>query len=96
MGGGYKPGVKSNTYKGGNMGGGFVNTPSTINDDYIHCDMCSRRYNEQAYGKHLPTCERRTKDSLMRDKLANKGTTGSMGYGSTTMSKPGMGSRFKK
>jgi hypothetical protein len=69
--------------KGMSMGG-FVNTPSTITDDYTFCDMCSRKYNEQAYIRHLPTCERRTKDAVMKTKL--KGTSsGSTGFTGKTL-----------
>jgi hypothetical protein len=49
------------------------NIPSVINDDYIQCSHCDRRYNENAYNKHLPTCERRTKEAVMKNKL--KGTS---------------------
>jgi hypothetical protein len=70
------------TGMGGGMGG-FVNTPSAITDDYTFCDTCGRKYNEQAYTRHIPTCERRAKDALMKNKL--KGTSsGSTGFTSNT------------
>jgi hypothetical protein len=47
---------------------GFVPTPSVFTEDYISCNMCNRRYNENAYSKHLPTCERRTKEAAMKNK----------------------------
>ncbi len=46
----------------------FVNVPSSITDDYKHCIMCDRKYNENAYTKHLPTCERRTREAQMNNK----------------------------
>ena len=58
------------------------NKPSVITEDYTLCNMCSRRYNEQAYSKHLPTCERRTKEAQMKSKA--KQAVGSNGYGSKT------------
>ena len=42
--------IKNSTQTG--TGSKFVNVPSS-NDDYVHCQYCSRKYNEQAYNKHL-------------------------------------------
>jgi len=44
-------------------------TTSAIYDDYLKCDLCNRKYNEQAYSKHLPTCERKAKETMMKDKM---------------------------
>lgn len=43
-----------------------TSAPSSITDDYVHCNMCNRKYNENAYSKHLPTCERRTKEAQFK------------------------------
>jgi hypothetical protein len=64
----------------------FVNVPAS-NDDYSHCNMCNRKYNEQAYIRHLPTCERRMKDAEMKNKP--KGVIQSS-------NKPNLNLRFKK
>ena len=55
-----------------NLGG--VPVPSSISDDYVLCNMCNRKYNDNAFSKHLPTCERRTKEALFK-KGGNAGTT---------------------
>jgi hypothetical protein len=47
------------------------NKPSVLTEDYLHCGHCNRRYNEQAYNKHLPTCERRTKEAELKLKTKN-------------------------
>jgi hypothetical protein len=60
--------------------------------------MCSRRYNESAYDKHLPTCERRTKEAAIKGK--GKVGVGSAGVNTTnTMngtygSKPNLNVKF--
>ncbi len=46
--------------------GGQVPAGSALSDDYIYCNMCTRKYNENAYSKHLPTCERRTKEAQFK------------------------------
>ena len=46
--------------------GAGTSGPSSITDDYKHCNMCNRKYNENAYSKHLPTCERRTKEAMFK------------------------------
>ena len=74
--------------KGGT--GVFTHIPSAITDDYTLCDMCNRKYNEQAYTKHLPTCERRSKEAQMKGKAKQSGPT------SNISSKPNLNVRFKK
>ena len=54
---------------GGNMP---AYTPSVINDGFIPCKFCNRRYNDEAYHKHLAGCERRYKEAQMRMKLQKK------------------------
>jgi hypothetical protein len=89
---GYGSNAKGTGYGGSGTKEKFVNVPSSISDDYSLCDMCGRKYNEQAYTRHLPTCERRTKDAMMKNKVkVATGTTG--GY---IGSKPNLNTRFKK
>jgi hypothetical protein len=70
---------------------------SIIEDDYKHCDMCNRRYNEGAYEKHLPTCERKAKESQFKNK--GKPGTGSIMNANTSSyanSKPNFNLKFNK
>jgi hypothetical protein len=100
MGNKYTPNKGGKSMGRGQIGGGgmkqqqpissYTNIPSSLTDDYTLCDMCGRKYNENAYNKHLPTCERRTKEALMKNKL--KSNTGSTGFGN----KPNINTRFKK
>ena len=67
-----KTGIRS---KGGmGMGGmGMPSyTPSAISDDFTLCKFCNRRYNDEAYNKHLPGCERRYKEAQIRNKIQKK------------------------
>lgn len=41
-------------------------TTSCLYDDYTHCNICNRRYNEDAFKKHLPTCQRKQKEQIMK------------------------------
>jgi hypothetical protein len=43
--------------------------PSVITDSYIPCKFCNRKYNEEAYKKHLNGCERRYNDALLKNKF---------------------------
>lgn len=43
--------------------------PSILTEDYILCKFCNRKYNEQAYNKHLATCERKFKEAQFRNKV---------------------------
>ena len=52
--------------KGQGGGIGQVQQNNYDYDDYTHCDLCNRRYNEEAYNKHLPTCQRKNKESLLK------------------------------
>ena len=45
------------------------NVPSSMTDDYIYCKFCTRKYNEQAYNKHLNFCEKKNKDNLAKGKM---------------------------
>ena len=49
-----------------NLGG----TSSYPNDGFTLCDTCGRRYNETAYEKHLPGCQKRNKESLIKNKFS--------------------------
>ncbi len=79
--------IKQNREFDNKSGNAFVNVPSSITDDYTLCDMCGRKYNEQAYNKHLPTCDRKTKEALLKNK--GKAPT-------TSSNKPNLNVRFKK
>lgn len=67
-------------------------TTSAIYDDYLHCNHCNRKYNEQAYNKHLPTCERKARESMLKDKMKSAGGSSLGGYGN----KPNLNVRFGK
>lgn len=57
--------------------------------------MCNRKYNENAFDKHLPTCERRAKESQFK----NKARPTSIISGNTTTyanSKPNLNLKFNK
>jgi hypothetical protein len=41
---------------------------TSITDDYKHCDMCNRKYNQNAYDKHLPHCEKKNKENMFKNK----------------------------
>jgi len=91
--------VGKNSKTGGTQYGNLrpVNVPSVITEDYSLCNMCNRKYNEQAYTKHLPTCERRAKESLMKNKMKSvPTTTNTNSTGSNFSSKPNLNVRFNK
>jgi len=67
-------------------------TTSVLYEDYIACNLCSRKYNEQAYNKHLPTCERRAKESIMKDKAKSGASSQAVSYNS----KPNLNVKFGK
>ena len=70
---------------------------SVIEEDYKHCDLCNRRYNENAFDKHLSTCERRAKEVQFKNK--GKPGTGSIMTANTTSyanSKPNLNLKFNK
>lgn len=72
---------------------------SSIPDDYIHCKYCNRRYNENAYNKHLNFCERKFKDAMK-----NPMNKPNMNLSSKPIGKPsykpniggGMNSKYRK
>ena len=37
-------------------------------DDYTHCGICNRKYNEEAYKKHLGLCQRKQKEMMLKGK----------------------------
>lgn len=78
---------------GGGMGKGFGGgtTSSVLTEDYVLCNMCNRKYNELAYNKHMPTCERRTKEALIKTKLKSGSNVNS-----TYNSKPNLNVKFGK
>ena len=62
FGGGFNSGM-------GGFGGGM---PSSATMDYIHCQYCNRRYNEEAYNKHFNGCKRRAEEAKLREKFVKK------------------------
>jgi len=44
---------------------------SSYNDDLTLCNICNRRYNEEAYKKHLNFCQKKSKDNEMKVKGKN-------------------------
>ena len=60
-----------------------LSIPSSIADDYISCNYCNRKYNEQAYNKHLNMCKNK------HEKNIKKPTT-------NHSNKPKLGGKFKK
>lgn len=41
-------------------------------DDYELCKFCNRKYNEEAYKKHVGGCERRFKDNFLKGKVSKE------------------------
>ena len=74
-----------------------------MTDDYVHCDMCNRRYNQNAYDKHLGHCERRMKEVMMKNKgnapssqMGSRGNTRGGMISNTGNMRGGMNGRFGK
>ena len=44
------------------------NVPSVLTNDYTLCQYCNRKYNEQAYNKHLEGCKRRFHEAQIKNK----------------------------
>jgi hypothetical protein len=73
-----------------------------MTDDYTHCDLCNRKYNQNAYDKHLTHCEKKNKEAMFK----NKGPTPSSqmgsrsGYNNKPMasnnSRPNMNTKYGK
>ena len=70
-------------------------TSSVLTDDYVYCNMCTRKYNENAYSKHLPTCERRTKEAMLKNKV-NVGNVKTIPMSSGNSSRPNFNTKFNK
>lgn len=95
----------ANKFGGGRGVGNNTNynqkpTTTAFSDDYTHCGICNRRYNENAYSKHLPTCERRAKEAIIKPNINTKGklgtTTGSTMTGTYGNNKPNLNVKFNK
>ncbi len=67
----------NNNNKFNSMANKYANyKPSVITDSYIPCKFCNRKYNEEAYNKHLAGCERRYNDAQLKNKFRrNSGNT---------------------
>jgi hypothetical protein len=74
------PEVPSYEKNGGKKGQNIIKKQTeqqySISDDYTHCSICNRKYNEQAYNKHLPTCQRKQKENMLKGNYGNSGNTG--------------------
>lgn len=57
--------------------------PSSISDDYTLCEYCNRKYNEQAYNKHLNFCKQKAINNSKKPKM-------------NTSMKPNLNIKFKK
>ena len=57
---------------GSGMGGFGGGMPSSATMDYIHCQYCNRRYNEEAYNKHFNGCKRRAEEAKLKEKFVKK------------------------
>lgn len=66
---GYGTGIKNKGKVG--MNNAFNQPPqrSVISDSFKLCKFCNRRYNDEAFAKHYPGCERRYKENQIRKKL---------------------------
>lgn len=53
-------------------------------DDYTHCQYCDKKYNQNAYEKHLNFCMRKAKESVMKPKT------------NVSSLKPNLNMKFKK
>lgn len=76
-------------------GGGtniFTSTPSVLTEDYLPCNFCNRKYNEQAYYKHISGCERRAKEAMMKNKF-KPGMSSNSNIGGN---KPNLNVKFNK
>ena len=47
----------------------------SYDDGLEHCGMCNRRYNPDAFKKHLPHCEKKKKESLIKNNGKNAPNT---------------------
>jgi len=66
---------------------------SAYNDDLTPCNTCGRRYNDDAYKKHLSHCERKDKESKMKGKSNGNPKNNNQ---VTSNSKPNLNSKFGK
>lgn len=45
-----------------------TNTVKSIPSNLTHCSLCNRSYNDNAYTKHLPHCEKKSKENAMKQR----------------------------
>jgi len=78
---------------------------SKMYDGYTHCDLCSRRYNEEAYKKHLNFCEKKfQKETFLKgnneknsnEKTNNANNTNNKGMSNLGSQKPNFNVKFRK
>lgn len=93
--------IKINKVDEGNPGGSDQpKFDSKQYDGYTHCDLCKRRYNEEAYKKHLNFCQKKNqKDALLKNNNNNSNTKESSnknGMSYLGSQKPGLNVKFRK
>jgi len=72
----YSGGSSSNYNNNSKNPGGYGNKQSypvvqdNTYDDFTPCDLCGRKYNEEAYNKHLSHCQKKYKETQIKEKLA--------------------------
>jgi len=47
------------------------NVVPSYNDDLTFCNLCERKYNEEAYKKHLNHCQKKDRENKMKGKSSN-------------------------
>ena len=76
------PGKNKNNFGKNNI---MKNNNDIITSSYIHCQYCDRKYNEEAYNKHLNGCKRRYEEALIKKggkkKATKKNVNIQYGYG---------------
>ena len=40
--------------------------PPTVDSSLVPCQFCGRKFNEKAAERHIPFCESKTKDNMMK------------------------------
>eukprot|EP01017_Pseudomicrothorax_dubius_P020283 TRINITY_DN2217_c0_g1_i2.p1 TRINITY_DN2217_c0_g1~~TRINITY_DN2217_c0_g1_i2.p1 ORF type:complete len:356 (-),score=71.04 TRINITY_DN2217_c0_g1_i2:169-1236(-) len=93
----FRAGIRGN-HGGGNRGGGSslpVQDGGYEQDDFVKCDHCGRRFNENAAQRHIPFCANKAKlDKFKNGPPGNAGGYNQKGYGagSSGMGAGGRGS----
>jgi hypothetical protein len=70
---------------------GKKNVGYTQDDDLTPCNLCGRRYNEEAYKRHLNHCEKKDRDNKMKGKSSNNALRQNL---PSSNSKPNLNTKF--